>query len=126
LAARGLLLALAGVSVLLLARRIEILLAGVILAGAGMAPVFPSIVALFQHRVAGSSSALIGRVFAFGGLGGAVFPWLVGSISTAKGSLSSGLLTAALALAALALVLAVETRALQSRPGNPAPADCRR
>lgn len=108
LARRASLLALTGFALLLQARRPEVLLAGAILAGAGMAPLFPCVVARFQRRAGAASPALIGRVFACGGLGGVVFPWLAGSISTAAGSLPYGLLAAAAAMAALALTLFID------------------
>ena len=91
---RGVALAMAGMTILMVAARLEILLLGAVLAGVGMAPLFPAAVAVFQRRASTASPRLIGYVFAAGGCGGAVFPWLAGVVSTAAGSLRVALLTA--------------------------------
>jgi len=102
----GVALALAGMLVLLAAARMESVLAGAVLAGAGMAPLFPAAVAVFQRRAREASPRLIGYVFAAGGCGGAVFPWLVGVVSTAAASLRIALLIAF--VSALGLLLAAQ------------------
>jgi fucose permease len=56
------------------------LIAGAALAGAGLGPVFPGIVALYQDRAGAERS--LGLVFAFAGCGGAVLPWLAGLLSS--------------------------------------------
>lgn len=91
---RGVVLSMAGMAILMVAGRLEILLVGAVLAGAGMAPLFPTVVAVFQRQASTASSRLIGYIFAAGGCGAAVFPWLVGVLSTAAGSLRVALLTA--------------------------------
>lgn len=101
---RGVALSMAGMVVLMVAARLEVLLAGAVLAGAGMAPLFPTAVAVFQRRASNASSRLIGYVFAAGGCGGAVFPWLVGVVSTAAGSLRVALLLALASAIAMILV----------------------
>jgi fucose permease len=66
------------------------------LAGLGLAPVFPVCIALLSHF--GEMERRVGGpMFAFASLGGAVFPWLVGVVSTASGSLQTGLIVPLLA-----------------------------
>jgi fucose permease len=78
------------VLLLLAAHRPVTILAGSILSGLALAPLFPLILALFLEEVGGSRNA--GWVFAVAGLGGAVLSWLTGTISSGTGSLRIGLL----------------------------------
>jgi fucose permease len=80
----------AGVLLLLAAHRPLPILAGSVLSGLALAPLFPLILALFLEEIGGSRNA--GWVFAVAGLGGAVLSWLTGTISTGAGSLRIGLL----------------------------------
>lgn len=112
---RGLALAAVGMAVLLLAWRFDIMLVGAVLAGAGMAPLFPSAVAVLQRKVGALSSRVVGPVFAMGGFGGAVLPWLVGTLSARTGSLRLVLLTALAAAAGMALI----ARGWRARPSLP-------
>jgi FHS family glucose/mannose:H+ symporter-like MFS transporter len=73
------------------------------LAGLGVAPIFPLLWAGVTREVAPSRPATVGPLFAAGGIGGAVLPWLVGVVSTMHG-LGTGLLVP---LSALLLMLAV-------------------
>jgi fucose permease len=79
-----------GVLLLLAAHRPVTILAGSILSGLALAPLFPLILALFLEEIGGSRNA--GWVFAVAGLGGAVLSWLTGTISSGTGSLRIGLL----------------------------------
>lgn len=72
--------AVAGTAALVLSSGPLWLIAGAALAGAGLGPVFPSIVALYQDRAGAERS--LGLVFAFAGCGGAVLPWLAGLLSS--------------------------------------------
>jgi MFS transporter, FHS family, glucose/mannose:H+ symporter len=93
----------AGVSLLLASHRPLTILAGSILSGLALAPLFPLILALFLEEIGGSRNA--GWVFAVAGLGGAVLSWLTGTISSATGSLRIGLLVpGAAALLMLAMI----------------------
>ena len=98
---------LAGVLWLLVAHRPQTILAGSAFTGLALAPVFPLILALFLEEVGGSRNA--GWVFAVAGLGGAVFSWLTGWISTGTGSLRRGLLVPG-AAALLMLMLSSRRR----------------
>ena len=71
------------------------------LAGLGVAAIFPLLWAGVTRDVAPSRPAAIGPLFAAGGVGGALLPWMVGVVSTGYG-LGTGLLVP---LAALVLML---------------------
>lgn len=73
-------------------------LGGAVVAGLGLAPVFPLILAAMARHVAPLVPSLMGPLFAMGGLGGATLPWLVGLTSTRTGALGAGLLVPLLAL----------------------------
>jgi FHS family glucose/mannose:H+ symporter-like MFS transporter len=92
-----------GVLLLLAAHRPLTILAGSILSGLALAPLFPLILALFLEEIGGSHNA--GWVFAVAGLGGAVLSWLTGTISSGTGSLRIGLMVpGAAALLMLAMI----------------------
>jgi fucose permease len=81
-----------------------------VVAGAGLAPVFPSFVTLFQQAAGESTARWIGVVLAAGGFGGAALPWMVGWVSSASGGLRSGMsLVAVLLLFLLAAVPRLES-----------------
>ena len=73
------------------------------LVGIALAPVFPLLWARVIREVAPVQPSAVGPLFAAGGVGGAVLPWLVGFVSTGFG-LAAGLIVP---LSALALMLAV-------------------
>ncbi len=98
---RGLSVAMIGMAVLILARWPAFVFAAAVLAGAGMAPLFPTMIAIFQRRTGAAGAPLIGYIFAVSGFGGAVLPWLVGVLSSAIGSLRVALLTALVAAAGM-------------------------
>lgn len=97
-----------GLLLLLAAHRPLTILAGSVLSGLALAPLFPLILALFLEEIGGSRNA--GWVFAVAGLGGAVLSWLTGTISSATGSLRIGLLVPG-AAALLMLVMMIWRRA---------------
>ena len=74
------------------------------LAGLGLAAIFPLLWAGITRDVAPYRSAVLGPLFASGGVGGAVVPWLVGAVSDAGAGLAAALLVP---LAALVIVLAL-------------------
>jgi MFS transporter, FHS family, glucose/mannose:H+ symporter len=98
----------AGVLLLLAAHRPLTILAGSILSGLALAPLFPLILALFLQEIGASRNA--GWVFAVAGLGGAVLSWLTGTISSGTGSLRIGLLVPG--AAALLMLLMISWRRL--------------
>jgi FHS family glucose/mannose:H+ symporter-like MFS transporter len=73
--------------------------------GLALAPVFPLLWARVIRDVAPVQPAAVGPLFAAGGVGGAVLPWLVGFVSSAYG-LGAGL-TVPLTAMALMLVLLI-------------------
>ncbi len=86
----GLVLAFAGMCVLVVSSRWQWIAAAGCVIGFGLAAVFPITVALLSHfQHAEKRSA--GPMFAMAGLGGAIMPWLVGAVSTWSGSLQTGL-----------------------------------
>jgi fucose permease len=95
----GLTLATCSVFVLLTASQELAVTMAAILAGIGLAPVFPVTVAALSREVPPSIG---GPLIALGGLGGATIPWLVGEVADRSGSLESGL--AALLAVSVALL----------------------
>jgi MFS transporter, FHS family, glucose/mannose:H+ symporter len=87
----GLVVASCGNAVLLMSSSLTGLLAGVTLAGAGLATVFPTTIALISHRFGASAPRVAGPVFALAAIGGATLPWTVGWVSTHFGGLRVGL-----------------------------------
>jgi MFS transporter, FHS family, glucose/mannose:H+ symporter len=83
----------AGILLLLAAHSPQIVLAGSVLTGLALAPLFPLILSLLLAEMGESRNT--GWVFATAGLGGAVLSWLTGTVSTDTGSLRIGLLVPA-------------------------------
>jgi fucose permease len=78
----------------------------VLVIGLGLAPLFPTAVAVFESRLGSAGMAASGPVFALSGIGGAVVPWLVGLVSVRFGGLEAGLLVVlATSVGVLALTL---------------------
>ena len=91
LALAGLALASLGLCVLVFSSHWQwVTLAGLV-AGSGLAVVFPITVALLS-RFQAMETKNAGPMFAMAGLGGAIMPWLVGAVSTWSGSLQAGLM----------------------------------
>ncbi|HEY4052830.1 MAG TPA: MFS transporter [Terriglobales bacterium] len=102
-ASTGLTLAFLGGLALLGARGLTWIIPGSLLAGFGLASIFPISVSLFPRWFRESARSASGAVFASGNMGGAVLPWLVGIISTHFGSLRLGFFVP---LAAVSIMLA--------------------
>ena len=100
----GLALAAAGIALLVAGRGSAEALAGALLAGTGMGPLFPTALAVFQQRARDGSTQLTGFIFAGAAVGGAVIPWLVGMLSSAAGSLRTALLVALGAIGGMAVL----------------------
>lgn len=81
----GLLLAVVIIAVLSWVRHGGLLSACCILLGLGIAPFFPATFALLMRRQPSARTA--GFILAVSGLGAALFPWLMGVLSTSTGSL---------------------------------------
>ena len=76
-----------------------ILSANCILLGLSLAPVFPSTFALLLRRQ--PPARVAGTILAVSGLGAALFPWLMGSVSTHTGSLRTAMLVPACIIPAM-------------------------
>jgi MFS transporter, FHS family, glucose/mannose:H+ symporter len=88
----GILIVVAGLLVVLFSSRSGVILLGVGLTGFGLAPVFPTTIALFTGKFKEVAASLTGTLFIFAGLGSAVFPWVVGLVSTRYQDLHFGLI----------------------------------
>jgi fucose permease len=95
--------AIGGICILLAAHQRSTLLAGSVITGLALGPVFPLNLALFLREIGESRN--VGWVFAVAGMGGALCSWLTGIVSTLTGSLRVGLVVpgvAAIVMAAMA------------------------
>src|SRR6266567_7651582 len=100
-AKNGLILALLGGSAIVAAHGMGLLIVGSVLAGLGLASIFPISVSLLPGWFGESANRASGAVFASGNTGGAVLPWLVGVVSTQTGSLRFGFTVPLLGAAAM-------------------------
>ena len=97
----GLILGLVGGVAIVAARGIGLLIPGAVLAGLGLAAIFPVSVSLFPRWFGESTTTASSPVFACGNTGGAVLPWLVGVLSTRTGSLRLALTVPVVGMAAM-------------------------
>ena len=82
----SMIIALFGSVLLLLTSKLMLVFVGLI--GLGCAAVFPTAIAILSQRLSGAASSQLGFVFASAGLGAAILPFLIGTLSTALHSLS--------------------------------------
>ncbi|HEX6880112.1 MAG TPA: MFS transporter [Terriglobales bacterium] len=80
------------------------LFVSVVLVGLGFAPIFPTAIALLSKSLAGQSGTKLGWMFAAAGLGGAVLPSCIGTLSNLSHDLRTG----------MGILLAAETALLVS------------
>ena len=104
----GLTLAVAGGSIILWARGMGALIPGSILAGLGLASIFPISVSLFPQWFGESERNASSAVFASGNTGGAVVPWVVGMLSTHTGSLRLALVVPLLGVTSMLIFYATQ------------------
>ena len=78
----GLTAALAGALTVVNARGMAMIVVGAVLAGLGLASIFPISVSLFPNWFGSSARTASGAIFSSGNIGGAVVPWAVGAVST--------------------------------------------
>jgi MFS transporter, FHS family, glucose/mannose:H+ symporter len=112
----SLLVAGAGLVVILVTSSLMIVSSGAGLAGLGLATVFPTTFAIFTRQFGRQASKLTGWVFALGGMGGALIPWLVGLTSAWFGDLRIGLLIPLFCVAFMIVLQILIIRALA--PGH--------
>lgn len=111
----GMFVAVSGLVVILLGTTIVPVLIGVGLTGLGLAPVFPTTIALFTGRFGQDASRLTGTLFVLAGLGAAVFPWLVGLASNHYGALRAGLIVPLVGASVMIVLHAAIMTTLPSR-----------
>jgi MFS transporter, FHS family, glucose/mannose:H+ symporter len=99
----GLCLALVGGLAIVAAHGMGLLITGSVLAGLGLASIFPISVSLLPGWFGESANRASGAVFASGNTGGAILPWFVGAVSTRTGSLRFGFVVPLLGVAAMLL-----------------------
>jgi FHS family glucose/mannose:H+ symporter-like MFS transporter len=97
----GLTLALLGGLALVAAHQLSLVVGGAILAGLGVASIFPISVSLFPRWFGDSARRASGPIFASGNMGGAILPWVVGGVSTHYASLRAGFFIPLLGVAAM-------------------------
>lgn len=90
LARAGIALASVGVSLILAAHTITLVVVGATMAGLGFASIYPINVSLLPHWFGETATSVSSAIFPSGNLGGAVLPWLMGVLSTRFGSLRVG------------------------------------
>jgi fucose permease len=100
----GLVVAGFGIFVLLATKNMTILIAGIFIAGFGLAPVFPSTIALLPHYFGDLATRITGYIFALASLGGATLPYLIGFVSHRSSSLHIGLFVVALSCCLMILI----------------------
>jgi fucose permease len=81
-------------------------IAGAAATGLGLSAIFPLLWALVTRSVGALAPAAAGPLYAAGGLGGAVMPWVVGAVSSAVDDLRAGLVVP---LGALLVMLALSS-----------------
>ncbi len=103
-------LAIAGMSTVLMGQGLIVISLGAALTGIGLAPIFPTTLAIFTRYYGAQSSQLAGVLFVLASLGGAVLPGLVGSVSSHYSELRVGLIVPLVGGAVmLALQFAINT-----------------
>jgi FHS family glucose/mannose:H+ symporter-like MFS transporter len=80
-----------GITLLIAAHSIIFIFAGAIVAGIGLAPVFPGTIALMTAHFGEAAKRWGGWMFGLAALGGASLPWLVGYVTTQSRHFRTGL-----------------------------------
>jgi MFS transporter, FHS family, glucose/mannose:H+ symporter len=101
IARMGLAIGMLGGITLVAQHEIKLVVVGAILAGLGLASIFPISVSLFPRWFGPSVRRVSGAVFASGNIGGAVVPWLVGEISSHTAGLRVAFLVPLLGISAM-------------------------
>lgn len=113
----GLILALLGGLALVAARGMALIVAGAVLAGLGLASIFPISVSLLQRWFGQSARDASGAVFASGNMGGAILPRVVGDVSNRFGSLRLGFVVPLIGAAAMLAFYIGDSFSRQAVPG---------
>jgi MFS transporter, FHS family, glucose/mannose:H+ symporter len=111
----GLSVAVLGGAALVSAHNVFVVVVGALLAGLGLASIFPISVSLMPAWFGDSTRRASGPVFSSGNMGGAVVPWLVGLVSTRSGNLRLGFFVPLLGVAAMLIFYGVENSTISKR-----------
>jgi fucose permease len=98
----------------------KLVVIGAVLAGLGLASIFPISVSLLPGWFGPSARRASGAVFASGNIGGAVMPWFVGEFSTHTAGLRTAFLVPLLGVSAM-LVFYLTNKASADRRRADAP-----
>lgn len=120
IARSGLAVALLGGLALIGAHEIRLVVVGAVLAGLGLASIFPISVSLLPGWFGPSARRASGAIFASGNIGGAVVPWFVGEISSNTTGLRTAFLVPLVGVSAM-LVFYLTNRASAGRRRADAP-----
>jgi FHS family glucose/mannose:H+ symporter-like MFS transporter len=112
----GLTIAMLGGTALVSARGIVGVMFGSILAGLGLASIFPISVSLLTRWFGDSARRSSGPVFSSGNLGGAVVPWLVGVLSTHAGNLRLAFFVPLLGIVAMLVFYVISDASQATNP----------
>jgi MFS transporter, FHS family, glucose/mannose:H+ symporter len=111
----GLAIALLGGLALVAAHEMKLVVAGALLAGLGLASIFPISVSLLPGWFGPSARRASGAVFASGNIGGAVVPWFVGEISSHTAGLRVAFLIPLLGVSAMLVFYLTKSISLRRR-----------
>jgi MFS transporter, FHS family, glucose/mannose:H+ symporter len=111
----GLIIAGAGLLIVLAGTNLISVTFGIGLTGLGLASIFPTTFAIFTRHFEDLAPQLTGLFFVFGGVGGAVIPWLVGFVSERFGDLRVGLLVPSIGVASMIALQICIMRVLAQR-----------
>ncbi|MCI0390889.1 MAG: MFS transporter [Acidobacteria bacterium] len=114
----SLIIALCGMSVILLGQGFVSASIGAGLTGFGLATIFPTTFAVFTQRFGALASQMAGVIFILASLGGAILPWFVGFISSGSGELRLGLfvpLFGVIVMLALQITIVMQERIRNKR-----------
>jgi len=114
IARAGLAIAMLGGLALIAAHEMKLVVVGALLAGLGLASIFPISVSLLPGWFGPSARRASGAVFASGNIGGAVMPWFVGELSTHAAGLRVAFLVPLLGVSAM-LIFYLMNRAATGR-----------
>src|SRR3954452_10697300 len=120
IARSGLAVALLGGLALIGAHEIRLVVVGAVLAGLGLASIFPISVSLLPGWFGPSARRASGAIFASGNIGGAVVPWFVGEISSNTTGLRTAFLVPLVGVSAM-LVFYLTNRTSAGRRRADAP-----
>lgn len=115
IARAGLVCAILGGLALVAAHEIKLVVVGALLAGLGLASIFPISVSLLPGWFGASARRASGAVFASGNIGGAVVPWFMGEVSTHAAGLRAAFLVPLVGASAM-LVFYLTNKASAGRP----------